>query len=52
MQGTLPMGQDTVLGLEDDYSARLYFTSLVPGEIESAVVHRCSQLRATRHRDI
>jgi DNA-binding SARP family transcriptional activator/basic membrane lipoprotein Med (substrate-binding protein (PBP1-ABC) superfamily) len=50
--GTLPMGQDTVLGLEDDYSAGLWFSLKVPAKVESAVVRRCSQLRATRHRDL
>jgi DNA-binding SARP family transcriptional activator/basic membrane lipoprotein Med (substrate-binding protein (PBP1-ABC) superfamily) len=50
--GTLPMGRDTVLGLEDDYAAGLWFSLKVPDRVESAVVHRCTQLRATRHRDL
>jgi DNA-binding SARP family transcriptional activator/basic membrane lipoprotein Med (substrate-binding protein (PBP1-ABC) superfamily) len=51
-EGTLPMGQDTVLGLEDDYSAGLWFSNRIPNHIASAVIHRCSQIRATRHRDL
>ena len=50
--GTLPMGQDTVLGLEDDYSAGLWFSEHVPERVESAVIRRCSQIRASRHRDL
>ena len=46
------MGRDTVLGIEDDYAAGLGLGGLVPDAVASAVVHRCSQLRATRHRDI
>ena len=49
---TLPMGRDTVLGLEDDYAAGVYFGDYVPKEIASAVIHRCSVLRASRHRDV
>lgn len=46
------MGQDTVLGLEDNYAAGVGFSSLVPEEIASATVDRCSEIRATRHRDL
>lgn len=49
---SLPMGQDTVLGLEDNYAAGVGFSSLVPEEIASATVDRCSEIRATRHRDL
>jgi basic membrane lipoprotein Med (substrate-binding protein (PBP1-ABC) superfamily) len=52
VEGTLPMGRDTVLGLEDDYSAGLWFNNRVPEGIASALVHRCSQIRASRHRDL
>ena len=46
------MGRDVVLGLEDDYSAGLWFTTAIPDEIESAVIHRCTRIRASRHRDL
>jgi basic membrane lipoprotein Med (substrate-binding protein (PBP1-ABC) superfamily) len=52
VEGTLPMGRDTVLGLEDDYSAGLWFNNRVPERIASALVHRCSQIRASRDRDL
>jgi basic membrane protein A len=52
VQGALPMGRDTVLGLEDDYSVMVEFSQLVDADIDSAVVHRCSAITATRHRDI
>jgi len=52
LKGSLPMGRDTVLGLEDDYLAGVDFSFRVPEEIMSATVDRCSQIRATRHRDI
>jgi basic membrane lipoprotein Med (substrate-binding protein (PBP1-ABC) superfamily) len=52
VEGTLPMGRDTVLGLEDDYSAGLWFNNRIPERIASALVHRCSQIRASRHRDL
>ena len=52
VEGTLPMGRDTVLGLEDDCSAGLWFSSRVSESIASAVVHRCSQIRAAKHRDL
>ena len=50
--GALPMGRDTVLGLEDDYAAGQWFSLNVPDRVESAVVRRCSELRASRHRDL
>ena len=52
IKGSLPMGRDTVLGLEDDYLAGVDFSERVPEGIMSATVDRCSQIRATRHRDI
>jgi hypothetical protein len=52
LEGTLPTGQDTVLGLEDDYAAGLWFSWSVPDRVESAVVRRCTQIRASRHRDL
>jgi basic membrane lipoprotein Med (substrate-binding protein (PBP1-ABC) superfamily) len=52
LAGVLPMGRDTVLGLEDDYAAGLWFSLKIPDHVESAVVRRCTQIRAIRHRDI
>jgi DNA-binding SARP family transcriptional activator/basic membrane lipoprotein Med (substrate-binding protein (PBP1-ABC) superfamily) len=52
VETSLPMGRDTVLGLEDDYAAGLEMSYLIPDRIESAVVDRCSQIRGARHRDI
>jgi DNA-binding SARP family transcriptional activator/basic membrane lipoprotein Med (substrate-binding protein (PBP1-ABC) superfamily) len=51
-EDALPMGQDTVLGLEDDYSAGLWFSNRIPNHIASAVIRRCTQIRASRHRDL
>jgi basic membrane lipoprotein Med (substrate-binding protein (PBP1-ABC) superfamily) len=48
----LPMGRDTVLGLEDDYAVGVWFNNRVPESIASAVILRCSQIRAERHRDL
>jgi DNA-binding SARP family transcriptional activator/basic membrane lipoprotein Med (substrate-binding protein (PBP1-ABC) superfamily) len=52
VRNALPMGRDTVLGLEDDYTAGLWFSDEIQGEIASAVVRRCSVLRSSRHRDL
>ncbi len=52
VKGALPMGRDTVLGLEDDYAVGPGMSDLIPEGIGSAVVDRCSKLRSTRHRDI
>jgi basic membrane lipoprotein Med (substrate-binding protein (PBP1-ABC) superfamily) len=52
VRGALPMGRDTVLGLEDDYAVGPGLSDLIPDEIASAMIHRCSRIRATRHRDI
>jgi DNA-binding SARP family transcriptional activator/basic membrane lipoprotein Med (substrate-binding protein (PBP1-ABC) superfamily) len=48
----LPMGRDTVLGLEDDYAVGVWFNSRIPEEVASAVILRCTQIRASRHRDL
>ena len=51
--GMLPMGRDTVLGLEDDYAVILeYSDRVVPGPIGSLVVSHCSKIAATKHRDV
>jgi hypothetical protein len=52
VEGSLPMGLDTVLGLEDDYAIGPGFGGAIPEAIASAVIDRCSKLRATRYRDI
>jgi basic membrane lipoprotein Med (substrate-binding protein (PBP1-ABC) superfamily) len=39
-------------GLEDDYAVQLNSSDLIPDGFWSAVVHHCSRIRATRHRDI
>jgi basic membrane lipoprotein Med (substrate-binding protein (PBP1-ABC) superfamily) len=52
VDGTLAMGRDTVLGLEDDYATGLWFSLKLPAHVESAVIRRCSEIRASRHRDL
>jgi basic membrane protein A and related proteins len=52
IQGGMPMGRDVVLGLEDDYSAGVWFSNRVPNHVASAVISRCSKIRASRHRDL
>lgn len=51
VEGSLPMGRDTVLGFEDDYAMGPGL-GILPDSIASAAVDRCSKLRGTRHRDI
>ena len=46
---TLLMGKDLVLGLEDDYAVGLQMSYQVPEHIQSLVVSRCSEIRASRH---
>jgi len=43
------MGKDLVLGLEDDYAVGLQMSYQVPEHIQSLVVSRCSEIRASRH---
>jgi DNA-binding SARP family transcriptional activator/basic membrane lipoprotein Med (substrate-binding protein (PBP1-ABC) superfamily) len=50
--GTLAMGQDTVLGFEDDYMVAMWWSNRAPEKAASAVVEQCSIMRASRHRDI
>jgi basic membrane lipoprotein Med (substrate-binding protein (PBP1-ABC) superfamily) len=50
--GTLAMGQDTVLGFEDDYMVAMWWSNHAPERAASAVVKQCSIMRASRHRDI
>lgn len=52
VEGSLPMGLDTVLGIEDDYAVGPGVGDALPKSVASAVVDRCSKLRGTRHRDI
>jgi basic membrane lipoprotein Med (substrate-binding protein (PBP1-ABC) superfamily) len=51
-EGSLPMGLDTVLGIEDDYAIGPGVGNALPEAVASAVVDRCGRLRGTRHRDI
>jgi DNA-binding SARP family transcriptional activator/basic membrane lipoprotein Med (substrate-binding protein (PBP1-ABC) superfamily) len=48
---TLPRGRDLVLGLEDDYAVALQMSHAVPDRVESRVIHRCSEIRASRWSD-
>ncbi len=52
VEASLPMGLDTVLGIEDDYAIGPGMGDAVPEAIASLVIDRCSKLRRTRHRDI
>ena len=51
-EGTLAMGRDTVLGLEDDYAVGVWLSNRIPDHIASGMTGRCSQLRASRHQDL
>jgi DNA-binding SARP family transcriptional activator/basic membrane lipoprotein Med (substrate-binding protein (PBP1-ABC) superfamily) len=51
-KGTLAMGEDTVLGFEDDYSVAIWFSARLPDRAASAVIEECSKMRASRHQDI
>jgi len=48
----LRMGRDTVLGFEDDYMVAMWWSHRAPERAASAVVDRCSVMRASRHRDL
>ena len=52
LKGTLPMGRDIVLGLEDGYATTWWFSYSTPERAMSAVVERCSKIRASRHQDL
>lgn len=51
LKGTLPMGRDIVLGLEDGYATTWWFSYSTPEKAMSAVVERCSKIRARGHND-
>lgn len=51
LKGTLPMGRDIVLGLEDGYATTWWFSYSTPEKAMSKVVERCSKLRAGRQND-
>ncbi|MBA3374870.1 MAG: BMP family ABC transporter substrate-binding protein, partial [Actinobacteria bacterium] len=51
LDGTLPMGKDLVLGLEDDYAVGVQMSYVVPDHIQSLVVYRCSEIRTARALD-
>lgn len=48
---SLPMGRDTVLGLEDNYAQAMWWSNRIPERIASAMIDRCSEIRASRHQD-
>lgn len=50
--GTLAMGRDTVLGIEDDYIVGFEFSYRTPERAMSAVIGQCSEIRASRHKDL
>ena len=51
LKGTLPMGRDIVLGLEDGYATTWWFSYATPERAMSKVVERCSKIRAGKHND-
>jgi basic membrane lipoprotein Med (substrate-binding protein (PBP1-ABC) superfamily) len=51
-KGTLAMGKDTVLGFEDEYMVAMWWSNRAPENAASAVVDRCSVMRASRHKDL
>jgi DNA-binding SARP family transcriptional activator/basic membrane lipoprotein Med (substrate-binding protein (PBP1-ABC) superfamily) len=51
VNGGFPAGEQLLLGLEDDYAAGLEFSYYVPQKVESLTIERCSEIRATKHRD-
>jgi basic membrane protein A len=46
LQRTLPMGRDVVRGLADDYAVGIWMSAAIPAAVQSAVIDRCSQIRA------
>jgi hypothetical protein len=46
VEGTLPMGRDRLRGLTHDYAVGLEMSYALPAHLESAVIDRCSELRA------
>lgn len=51
-KGTLAMGQDTVLGLEEDYSVHFWFSNWIPEHVESTIIKECGLVREKRHKDV
>jgi DNA-binding SARP family transcriptional activator/basic membrane lipoprotein Med (substrate-binding protein (PBP1-ABC) superfamily) len=51
-EGTLAMGRDTVLGFEDEYMVKIWWSNRAPEDAASAVIERCSEMRARRHQDL
>lgn len=51
LKGTLPMGRDIVLGLEDGYATTWWFSYATPERVMSKVVERCSKIRAGKRND-
>jgi hypothetical protein len=46
IEGTLPMGRDRLRGLTHDYAVGLELSYALPARVESALIDRCSELRA------
>jgi DNA-binding SARP family transcriptional activator/basic membrane lipoprotein Med (substrate-binding protein (PBP1-ABC) superfamily) len=44
--GSLEMGRDVVLGLDDEYAVGVWLTTEQPVSVQSAVIDRCSEIRA------
>jgi DNA-binding SARP family transcriptional activator/basic membrane lipoprotein Med (substrate-binding protein (PBP1-ABC) superfamily) len=51
-KGTLAMGRDTVLGFEDDYMVKMWWSNWAPEDAQSTVIDRCSEMRSRRHQDL
>ncbi|MGH3134312.1 MAG: hypothetical protein ACRDNY_11330 [Gaiellaceae bacterium] len=48
VQGTLRGGTDLLLGLDDDYAVTIDMNYRIPEPLQSQVVDRCSEIRASR----
>ena len=48
-KGTLAMGQDTVLGIGDEYSVLWWMSAWIPERVESALIEECGLVREKRH---
>lgn len=51
-KGTLAMGQDTVLGLGEDYSVHFWGSNRIPERVWSTVIEECTEVRRKRHKDV
>ena len=46
IEDRLEMGRDVVLGLDDEYAVGIWLTTEQPASVQSAVIDRCSEIRA------